>query len=892
MRHTYRSFWAVLFIGATIGVLGGQLRAQTTGTIFGVITDQSGGLVPDVAVTLRNVSTEATRTNVSDSLGSYTFSLVLPGTYEITAEKTGFAKAIVQNVVVRVDSNTRTDISLQLAEKVQEVSVTAAAVAVDAESPSLGQVIGSTQIIDLPLNGRNFLQLAALTAGAYPPAPSSIAEGLSGGRQSITVSVSGSRESSSEFLFDGVQSKHDFYGAVGIEPPVDSISEFKIQQGYFSPQFGLPGVVNVVFKSGSNKFHGAGWEFLRNDVLDARNFFDAQKQPYKQNQFGGNLGGPILKNKLFFFGDYEGLRIRQSFTEFHRVPTQAMLQGDFSGLPTIYDPATFDPATGTKQPFPNNQIPSGRIDPFAQQYNQFIPAPNAAPDASLGGANFFGNRQFILDNNKTDFKVDYTKSQADSFFGRYSFITSPQHNTSILPGAGQTSPLRSHAGVFSWTHVFSPAIVNSFRAGLDRTFLNTFTADNYTGPDFPSSLGLKNLNQIPVCNAVPTVNLAGVEAYGFSFGNCVVTGNNNYVFLDNLSIVRGRHNLTAGGEVTHFYMRVVGAYNQMGSFNFTGQYTGNSVADYLIGSPQAATGSAPNSPFYFLSTIPVLYLNDDFHVTSKLTLNMGLRWQFLQPHVEKYDHFGYLDFQTGQVIYAGENGARRSPLFARYRDFSPRFGFAYSPRDNWAIRGSYGIFFDRMPGNQKAWGDLLPKFEGSYSVTGGLDVSGINISTLFPPASTDPQGPPGSFLAILVGDGPRGNAYLQQWTLSLQHTFPGNIFVEAAYVGSKGTHLSTRVDANTAPAPPAPGDDRPLEERRPFPHFSFILADEGRGDSYYNGLQLTVRKERGHGLSFLSAYTFASSLTTVGTWGDFAYRWRRFGRGASVDNVRHSWVPS
>jgi hypothetical protein len=457
-----------------------------------MVSDQTGAAVPDVGLTLQNVATGEVRNGASGRAGEYTFALVPPGTYKLTAVKSGLATVVVQDIALPVNTDVRHDITLSVAQVSQQVTVEASAVQVDTETASLGQVVQERQILQLPLNGPDFLQLATLSAGVNPPATQngqSVKQALSGGRPSLTVSVSGAREISPEFLFDGIPNKQFFYEAVGIEPPVDSIAEFKIQLGYFSPEFGLPAVINVATKSGTNAVHGAVWEFLRNDVLDARNFFDVNRHPYRQNQFGFAVGGPAIRNKLFWFGDYEGFRVRQGGTSFARVPTPAMLQGDFTGLPPIYDPSTYNAATNSRQPFLNNQIPPDKISTFAKDYNQFIPAPNSAPNASLGGVNLIGTTTHALNDTKYDIRVDVAKSQKDTFFTRFSYLNSDESGSSILPGKGTISSLHSRNAVLGWTHVFNPTLVNDFRAGLDRSFLNTSTPGGATtSPDWPTKL--------------------------------------------------------------------------------------------------------------------------------------------------------------------------------------------------------------------------------------------------------------------------------------------------------------------------------------------------------------------------------------------------------------------
>lgn len=859
-----------------------QAQVSSTGAITGQVVDPSGAAVPSAAVTLKNIATGGTNSGSTNATGLYNFPFLPPGVYTLIVKKTGFKTAVANNLIVRVNATARHDVTLQVGAVAQQVAVTAHPLEVDTENANLGGVIGAKTAVALPLNGRAFLQLGTLVAGAYPCcyAGTNVNGGQSTVRSGLTVEMGGLHEGSTDYLFDGMPAHHDFYGGVGISPPPDAISEFKIQSGYFSPQYGLPSVVNVVMKSGTNEFHGGVWEFLRNDVFDARNFFEFQRSPYKQNQFGGDIGGPILKNKLFFFGDYEGLRfVSENTTSTGFVPTSAMLQGDFSALSTpIYDPTTYNPATGKEQPFPGNMIPSNRISAFASKFNQFIPAPNTPPLAEFAGANLLGTTESTLDDNKFSVKVDYNESEKDRFFGRFSYLNSAQLLTSLVPGNGQQSPLTSRNAVLGWTHVFSPTLVNEARVGLDRAFLDTGGPTNTSGPDWPTQLGLTNLNEIKQCNAIPAVSLATYSGFGFTFANCIITGNTDKIVLDNLSWMHGRHQLTMGGQMIRVNLRDIASFTQNGSFSFTGQYTGNSVADYLLGNPFSVSGEKPLAPSEWRAWWPNLYVNDDFHATRRLTLNLGLRWQYTQPPIEQNAHQSEFNFATGQIQIVGQPGVRRRILSSHYLDFAPRVGFAYSPRQNWAVRGSYGVFWDRLPGNELAWENVGPPFTAGYSAVGNPTVPTISIPGLFP-----------SFTPNLVGASlftlmDRKDPYNQQWTLSVQHTLPFNLLAEVAYLGIHSTHLSTRVDMNTAATPGG---------SRPYPQYGFIAADMGAGTGSYNALELTLRKALGHGLSFLSAYTYASALSTAGNnWGAFNFTWTHLDYGPNYDSVRHRWVTS
>jgi hypothetical protein len=845
-----------------------RLEAQTTvGNILGTVTDPTGATVPGVSLKLVNVATSETRTGATSASGDYIFALIPPATYKLTATKNGFSTVVVDNLVVTVNQSLRNDIMLALAQVSQEINVQAGAVAVNTENATLGSVVESMQIVQLPLDGRDFLQLATLSAGVNPPATSngqSTTQSLSGGRASLTVSVSGSREISPEFLFDGIPNKQFFYGAVGVEPPVDSLAEFKIQQGYFSPEFGAPAAINVVTKSGTNAIHGGVWEFVRNDVLDARNFFDVTKPPYRQNQFGGNVGGPAIKNKLFWFGDYEGLRVNQSGTSYYKVPTPAELSGNFSGLPPIYDPSTWNATTQTRQQFLNNQIPLGDINSFATTYNKFIPAPNSAPLAALGNSNLVGTTLYLLDDTKYDIRVDFAKSQQDTLFSRFSLWNSDQTNTSLLPGNGNISPLHSRNAVVGWTHVFSPTLVSDFRAGLDRSFLNTQTPEGAaTSPNWPNQLGLTNLNSMPVCNGVPNAILANYAEFGFTLAECIITGNTNKVFSEDLSYTHGRHTLTLGGRIIRENWWMITSYTQDGSLDFTGQFTGPSpsvlgdaTADYLLGDPASVSSGKPEGPTYRNAWWPDVYVNDDIKATSKLTLNLGLRWQMTPPPGEKYHHTYSVDFQNGDLIQCGTEGVPNGCISTHHADFAPRIGIAYAPAKNWAIRASAGSFYDRLPGNEWCWNSVGPPYTESYAATSDYNTPTIPVQGLFPNTAVNIAG---SYLFDLAD---RKDPYLDQWTFSIEHTLPGNFIVQTAYVGSKGTHLSKRVDTNLDQSLPTTPAEQALsvQQRRPYPEWSFILTDEGRANSEYNGLQITLRKEYSHGFTLLSGYTWAKSL--------------------------------
>ncbi len=860
-RNTIIVSFALLMAAAAVG----QLRAQTYASVSGLVTDQSGAAVPGVALKLQNQATDQARTTSSDSAGGYAFTLIPPATYTLTATKSGFATTSITNVIIDVNAAIRRDITLTLSSVQQQVTVQASPVQVNGETADLGSIVESTQMVALPLNGRDFLQLAVLSAGVAPPATQNNGSQAAGsGRQTEAVNVSGTREVSAIVMFDGIPEKQFFSALVALQPPVDSLAEFKIQEGYFSPAFSAPAVINVVTKSGTNTLHGGVWEFLRNDKLNARNFFDINRPAYRQNQFGGNLGGRIIKNKVFWFGDYEGLRIHTYQTQYLKEPTAQMLTGDFSALSTpIYDPATYDPVTGTMQPFTGNIIPTGRISSFATAYKQFIPAPNGAPIAAQGGANLYGTVVEPQSDTKWDGRGDVDWSSTNRFFGRASRMVSSLEQNSINPVSSQTLPLTGVNIAFGWTHIFTPTIVNDFRAGLDRAFYDTGTPKNWNGPAYPKVLGLVNVGGIAICNGVSMVALGNYSAQGISQGNCLVNGNSDKLFIDNLAIVHGKHTITLGFNIRRVNWRLIDAYQTMGYFTFTGQYSGNSVADFLLGAPNAASAAQAQSATYRRAFWPTVYVNDTFHATSKLTVNYGVNWMYTPPPNEKYDNLFAFDFNQGTMVRCGTQlngvGMPQGCMKRNWLDFSPRLGIAYSPAKDWAVRASYGVFWDRIPGNEWLWNSIYWPFQSSYSAIGSAHVPTSMIGLIPAPGPVGGAPNPGTTLFNL-GPPNRKDPNIQQWTLSVEHTLPGNVFLELAYVGSKGTHLSKRTDGNLVTAPPALTDNSSVNSRRPYQPFGRMLYDEGRSNSEYEALQFTARKPVSHGLSFLSGFTYSKSL--------------------------------
>ena len=850
----------------------------------------------------------------SDTLGGYSFPQLPVGTYTLTVENPGFRKFTLTGISLKVDDRRREDVAVQVGDVTQEVTVEATAAVVNSTNATIGEVITQKPIVDLPLNGRNFLQLAQLTPGTIPPVLQNgedTTSSFNGRRSNLSVGISGTRQVSGAYLFDGVLGREEFYGAVAVQPVLEGIAEFKIMRGYFAPEYSSPAVVSVISRGGTNSFRGAAWEFLRNDKLDARNTFDRtlKKPPFRQNQFGVSFDGPIMRDRLFFHIDHEQMLVRQSFSQNLLVPTAAMLGGDFRGFNPIYDPTTANPTTKVKQSFPGNVVPASRITDFAKKYNDFVltsPISPLDPSVRSTGVNLIGTQRVVTDDIKFGGRLDFVASSKDRIFGRMTYQDTDQTDENPQRGASRIYPLYSRNAVISWSRIASANLVNDVRLGWDRAFIHAGGPVPGENDNWPAFFGLQNIATSPRCSGVPIVRLQEYGAWGFPSGSCINSTNNNIFVFDTVSWVKGRHNITFGGELERVNLRHEVAFGPQGDFTFTGQFseafdgtnrvanTGNTVVDYLLSWPSQATAQARVSPTYRRGWWWALHVNDDFKATNTLTINLGLRYQVQQPLIEKYDHIQDFDFKTGTQRFAGVNGVPRGLYPTDWNDFAPRIGLAWRPfgSEKTSIRTSYGIFYDRLPGNDQAWQGISPPLNvGQSFVTPDPVVPSINMSQLFPATDLSSPLPIGQFLFNLVG---RRSPYLQQWTFSIQRTLPWDMFAEISYVGSKGAKLSKRYDRNVIPTLLQPGDTRTVAQRRPYPNLGFILSDEGAGMSKYHALQTSLRKSFSSGMLFMVSYMWGRSMD-FDSYDGKATRFYRPGDndyGRSIHDVRQRFVTS
>ena len=922
-----------------------SLRAQVdTATILGTVHDSSGAVVPTASVTATEVNTNIQTSVRTDSAGNFVITPLKIGAYSVTVEAHGFKKEIRPGVTLQVQDRVRVDFALQVGSVSEAIEVQADAAVVQTDSSALGDVIGSRQITDLPLNGRDYTQLATLTTGV-----AKISENGGGINGSTTATngnaggafaVNGTRGNLNNFMLDGVDNNSNDNAGNILHTNVDAIAEFRVQTSNYSAEFGRSGgaVINATIKSGTNEFHGTAFEFLRNSALDARGFFepaDQPKAPFKQNQFGGTLGGPIKKNKLFFFGDYQGTRVSAATTSISSVPVAGQANGDFSsilgaqvgtdplGRPVyqneIFDPGTtrtvngavvrdafgFNPATGLPIPGKANIIPQSRLDPISRNVAALYPAPNVA-GATANNYIFNAPGQDTVD--QMDARGDYSISTRQQMFARFSLSQRTRFQAPPLPGLadggsyGTGQYLEGTRGaVLAHTFTISPSMVNELRIGFNRNHYR----DNIPayGQNYPQEgLAVPGVPNNATVNGLTLFQPSGFRRVGEPGYTPTISTSQEFQYGDTLSIVRGQHAIKVGGQMRFSQFNLFQVGQPRGRFSFSGEFTaddpssgdgsGNGLADMLLGDPSTSV----------ISTLTYLgnrqktyggFIQDDYKVTRSLTLNLGLRYDYTTPITEAHNRQSNFDFATGQIVVAGRNGASAGLVTTDKNDFSPRIGLAWSPfrEGKTVIRAGYGRFFSYQEirtGDPLQLGYNLPFFFEPSFVSDGITPI-LTVSGGFPPLNLSQA----KFAGVTSNDWRLHAPVIDEWNFNIQNQLPADVLFEVAYVGSKGTHLQVLVDHNQDPVP-GPGD---VQSRRPYPQYGPFTSIENHGNSTYHSLQLKAEKRLSRGLMFLTAFTYSKSINDQpeiccnGPWPQNSYDIHAEKGPSDFDN-RFRWVSS
>src|SRR4051812_16246867 len=855
---------AILFCGVLFALLPAPAAAQATGQITGVVTDNSGAVVPGVTVEVTNQATGFARNAITELDGVYTIPLLNPGVYEARASLAGFRTTVRGGIEVVVNGAARVDLQLQVGAVSEQVTVAAQAPLVETKNATLGVVIDQQKVVDLPLNGRNFTQLGTLIPGVVaPPAGLGGADGNAtpGGFGNATggFNVNGMRNQSNNFLLDGSPNNDSFNTGFVLRPPPDAIQEFKILTHSYAAEYGrnAGSVVNVVTRSGSNDWHGSAWEFNRDDALQATNFFATAKPALKQNQFGGALGGPLVRNRLFMFSYFEGFQNKQGVTDTRTVLSAAQRGGDFSGGAPIRDPLT-------GLPFANNIIPRDRIHGISQAIlDQYIPLPNSTANRSVRSPNQEDQRQQV------GTRFDFHLNDRHTVLARYIFghtnNVNPLGGSNFSP-AGNTSIATLQDLMGSDTWLIRANMINVARGSMNRIDAK---------PTVTSGLNLRDLgfNITPsnqTAAGLPFITVTGFFTTGDAQQPFATRVNNVAAFTDDLSWVSGAHSLKFGGEIRRDQIRVSFINRPNGDFTFSGQYSGSAAADFLLGFPQQYRQATGDPNLDGSSWVYAMYGQDEFRL-SRVTLNYGLRYEVNQPFAETQDHLNA--FHPGQqstmfptaptgLVYPGDTGVPRGTYPTDKNNVAPRVAAVWDVRGDGrtALRSAWGLFYDTLPGQGDFFqnGTLAPPFQPLTEVNYPLQQSAPPFANPLAGVTGTPGFPAG---LIFIGWGPQFETPLvQQYNVTLQQQVGSYWGVEAGYVGSRGKHLPIFMEVNPTIPVLSPA---PAIGPRIFPSFSLVRPTFSVAESWFDSFQASGRMRSWRGLNMLASYTLGHAVDHV-----------------------------
>jgi hypothetical protein len=848
LRHGLAAIVFTCALLASRAPLGAQ---SATGSILGSVKDASGGALPGVAIAVVNEESGVRRRVTSRAAGEFEVLLVPPGRYRFEASLRGFKKTVRPGIELHVEERARVDLVLDVGGVTEQVTVTDLIPLVQFEMSAIGTIVDNRRIVGLPLNGRDFFQLASLVPGSQLPA-----EGSQNSTQGGAVSINGAREQSNNFLLDGVDNNDLDINQIVVPPSVDSVQEFKVQAANYGAEYGRSagGQFNFVTRSGTNRWRGSAYEFHRNAALDARNYFDdpSRKTPeFRRNQFGATLGGPIARNQLFVFSSYEGTRVRQAFTRVATVPPLAWRRGDFSSTLTgTIDPSTgldagqlFDPRTGA--PFPGNIVPPSLIDPAGAAILGFYPAPDNAGARGPASATVAPVGRNQLD--QATVKTDYSGS-IGSGFARFSYWREDRFNPFDLvmnptnvPGFGTNTKNRAASLAVGWTRAFGPNVLNDLRVGFNRLHAGTF--QEHMGDDQSSRLGIAGLPARPDTVGRPGIVLGITDALIEPTNAPQDRVDDTYQLIESVSWMRGAHTFKGGFDLRHVRMNAYLDTVARGQFVFVGM-SRNPVADLLLGLPAVAIRQNPdtNTNMDLRSTAVNAYIQDDWRPTSSLTVNLGVRYEFNQPIFDAGNRFSVPDLADpkGRFLSVGSLGVPRSGYDADTNNVAPRAGFAWRPNGSTrsVIRGGYGVFYDAAVANMS----ILPRYNPpNYALDMYMGL--LQLRDAFS----------GYKIPVPFAMGIERNfrdPYYHSWSLGVQREIAANLLVDVTYAGSAGRNLVVTLDPNQGPA------GGPAVKNPAFGPAQFTTS---RGRSSYSSLQVRVERRMADGLSLLAAYTWSRS---------------------------------
>lgn len=839
-------------IGLLLVLLAVLAWAQTLDTgILGTVTDPSGAVVANASVSITQTATGVKRTTQTAADGKYEVRYLVPGEYSVEVQAQGFRTARASNIVIQINQQARLDFALQVGEVQQTLEVTAAAPLLQTENATLGEVVARERIVNLPLNGRTFTQLAALTPGVRISEANLFSTSTGGSR----IIANGARDAWEQVNIDGITMVNNRSNYINLYPSIEALQEFKVQSGNYSAEYGgnAGPNVNLQLRSGANQLHGSLFEFLRNDKLDARGYFRPQPFPkdvLRRNQFGAVISGPIRRDKTFFMADYEAVRASRESAGTNIVFTQAQRQGDFS----TFSGAIRDPLNN--QPFNNNQIPQNRLNPVSVNLiNTYTPLPNTP-----GTVNYSGVTVGKLTMDQGIGRVDQYFSDHDQVFFHYIYSRRDFPNVDLNPNFYYNSTFPNTSLAVQHVHTFSPSLLNEARFGWIKG--NVSKLSPRTGTDFTiESLGIKGLNVggpggRPLRRdeqGFPVINIDGFLGMGDGGASSNLDNSRTYQFVDNVSLIRHGHSLKFGGDIRRLMDDATTNNWPFANITFTGDISGYSAAAFMLGFPRT-TLTPEGVPISAVRQWRYgLYFQDDWKATPNLTLNLGLRWDLPgQPHeINGVSRTLRFDLDPKGPVLWPDPGKVADLYLGEYRDFSPRFGFAYRMPHKTVVRGGYGIFYSVAQFDNMNILQLNPPGGGSLTVINPATNPPATIQNPVP-AEIYPTTPIFNVVSV-PPDRKRRNAYLQNFNVQVSHELTNNDVIEAGWVGSKGTHVDTSLQNFNQPEP-GPGD---IQSRRPYQGYARIRMIAPDTNTIYHSLQTRYEHRFSKGLSLTAAYTWS-----------------------------------
>ena len=881
------TYWLLFFS------LASTVFAQSdTGVLFGVITDPAARTILGARLTLRNEATGATREYVTDERGVYFFTFLQPGNYSLQLQADGFKQYQDNDVRIQVAQVSRIDISVEIGNTKEILDISGLGTSLNTENASQGTVVGQEKIAALPLNGRQFIQLALLVPGANAGGRAVQQNGIRQG-QVGGLSLSGGRTNNTMFLLDGAMNTDLDYSTLNYSPSVDGIAEFQVQSAMVSAEYGRS-TVNVVTKSGGNEFHGSLFEFLRNRNFDSRpfNLNQSQLPKYQRNQFGATFGGPIVKEKLFTFFSYEGLRVRQAAAGLTSVlvPTAEQRNGDFSKTTPngIFDPNTL--ANGIRTMFPENKIPASRINPMSLSAVQAVPLPR---DPATG---LYENTTGTLRQNNDNFsnRIDYALRESWNLFGRYSLAEEKADIPASITGRDRINNARAQSVVFGSTKVITSNLLNETRLSFSRqAILSGLPELSYDVNGVKQALPQFILSPYPI--------MGGTGGFNNTRGGGIIqVRNNNFQAYDNVAWRVGRHSVKFGGEIFNVQYNRHESPSILGDFQFTNGFTtrtaradgtGDALASFLLGLPAVASRAVGPSRIDGRQWAYNFYIQDDFNLSPKLTLNVGLRYELSPPMYDKHQQMSSIDYRnvpspaaifaegkTGfyrpELFICGQSGMPKGCAYTDRNNFAPRLGVVWSMNDKTVVRSGFGTFYS---GN-----DLNPLFRLAAGLPGNIAQT-LNSDNFIPRFQNfDVFGPAtvgGTQIQAAGIDLYQRTSYALQWNLSVQRQVAKDIVVEGGYLANVGLKLEQNVQPNNAlPGTGAVDPRRPyagltFKQGTDFPDYLSVTGDSvpvgfinylpHSAQSNYHAALLRLEKRFSGDLTFLGSYTFSKALTNA-----------------------------